>query len=124
MAWLSDWSEVLTCIWPSRCHCHSLSLASVKSRSVLPFGYQLTQVVPDKGPLNVCVCVRVRVRVCVRACVRVCVCVCVCVCVIVVISVSFFSFLKCSSFFCFLVVLKLVKRLNFTISLTALSAVN
>ena len=44
-----------TCIWPSRCHCHSLSLASVKSRLVLPFWYQLTWVVPDKGPLNGCV---------------------------------------------------------------------
>ena len=28
------WSEVQTCIWPSWCHCHSLSLASVKSRLV------------------------------------------------------------------------------------------
>ena len=25
----------------------------------LPFWYQLTQVVPEKGPLNVCVCVSV-----------------------------------------------------------------
>ena len=39
------------------CHCHSLSLASVKSRLVLPLWYWLTWVVPDKGPLNVCVCV-------------------------------------------------------------------
>jgi len=49
-----------------------MSLASVKSRLVLPFWYQLTWVVPDKGPLNgfvfVCVCV------CVRACARVRVC--------------------------------------------------
>ena len=37
------------------CHCHSLSLASVKSRSVLPFWYRLTRVVLDKGPLNGCV---------------------------------------------------------------------
>jgi len=36
---------------------HSLSLALVKSRLVLPLCYRLTQVVPDKGPLNVCVCV-------------------------------------------------------------------
>jgi len=43
------WSEVQTCIWPSWCHCHSLSLASVKSRLVLPFWYRLTQVVLDKG---------------------------------------------------------------------------
>ena len=34
LAWLSVWSEVQICIWPSWCHCHSLSLASVKSRSV------------------------------------------------------------------------------------------
>ena len=33
------------------------SLASVKSRLVLPFWYRLTQVVPDKGQLNGCVCV-------------------------------------------------------------------
>jgi len=57
----------------------SLSLASVKSRSVLPFWYRLTRVVPDKGPLNsvcVCVCVRACVRACERASERVCVCVC------------------------------------------------
>ena len=34
------------------CHCHSLSLASVKSRLVLPFWYRPTWVVPEKGPLN------------------------------------------------------------------------
>ena len=55
LAWLSVWSEVQTCIWLSWCHCHSLSLASVKSRLVLPFRYQLTRVVPDNGPLNGCV---------------------------------------------------------------------
>ena len=59
LAWLSVWSEVQTCIRPSWCHCHSLSLAPVKSRLVLPFWYRLTRVVPQKGPLNgyVCVCV-------------------------------------------------------------------
>jgi len=31
-----------------------LSLASEKSRLVLPFWYRLTRVVPDKGPLNGC----------------------------------------------------------------------
>ena len=46
-----------TCIWLSLCHCYSLSLASVKSRLVLPFWYRLTRVVPEKGPLNGCVCV-------------------------------------------------------------------
>jgi len=57
LAWLSVWSEVQTCIWPSWYHCCSLSLATVKSRLVLPFWYRPTWVVPDKGPLNVCVCV-------------------------------------------------------------------
>ena len=53
--------------WPSWCHCHSLSLASVKSRLVLPFWYRLTRIYsPDKGQLNGCVCVRV--SVCVRVC--------------------------------------------------------
>ena len=55
LAWLSVCSEVQTCVWPSGCHCHSMSLASVKSRLVLPFCYQLTWVIPDKGPLNGCV---------------------------------------------------------------------
>ena len=54
LAWLSVWSEVQTCIWPSWCHCHSLSLAPVKSCLVLPFWYRLTQVVLEKRPLNGC----------------------------------------------------------------------
>jgi len=36
-----------------------MSLASVKSRLGLPFWYRLTWIVPDKGPLNRCVCVSV-----------------------------------------------------------------
>ena len=51
VAWLSVCSEVQTCIWPSWCHCHSLSLASVN-----PDWYRLTWVVPEKGQLNRCVC--------------------------------------------------------------------
>jgi len=42
LAWLSVLSEVQTCVWPSCCNCHSPSLASVKSRLVLPFWYRLT----------------------------------------------------------------------------------
>ena len=53
--WRAVWSEVQTCICPSWCHWHSLSLASVKSRLVSPFRYRLTWVVPEKGPLNGCV---------------------------------------------------------------------
>ena len=51
-AWLSVWNEVQS----SRFHCHSLSLASVKSRSVLPFWYWLNRLVTGKRPLNGCVC--------------------------------------------------------------------
>ena len=54
LAWLSVWSEVQTCIWPSWCYRHSLSLAPVKTRLVLPFWYRLTRVVLGKGPLNGC----------------------------------------------------------------------
>ena len=43
-----DWVKVQTCIWPSRCHCHSLSLAPVNPDWFLPFWYLLTWVVPDK----------------------------------------------------------------------------
>ena len=57
-------SEVQTCIWPSWCHCHTLSLASVKFRLVLSFWYRLTRVVPGKGPLNVCVCVCILIFSC------------------------------------------------------------
>jgi len=35
----------------------SLTASSVKSRLVLPFWYRLTQLVPEKGTLNGCVCV-------------------------------------------------------------------
>ena len=54
LAWLPVWSKVQTCmtsIRPSWFHCHSLSLASVKSRLVLPFWYRLTRVpvVPENG---------------------------------------------------------------------------
>ena len=52
LVWLSVWSEVQTCIWPSWCHCHSLSLASVKSILVWPFSYRPTWVVLEKWPLN------------------------------------------------------------------------
>ena len=54
---------------------HSLSLAPVKSRLVLPFWYRLTRVV--------CVCVCACACACACACVCVCACACVCVCVCV-----------------------------------------
>jgi len=66
-------SNVRGCIGACRsCHCHSLSLASVKSRLVLPFWYRLTQVVPDKGSLNGCVCGYVLLLCNVRGCIGAC----------------------------------------------------
>ena len=59
LAWLSVWSKVQTCIWPSWCHCRSLSLASVKSRLVLLSCYRFNWVVPEKGPLNGCVLLKI-----------------------------------------------------------------
>jgi len=50
------------CIWRSWCHCHSLSLGSVKSRLVLHFWYRLTRVVRLKGPLNGCVYIPQKAR--------------------------------------------------------------
>jgi len=35
----------------------TVSWSKVKSRSALPFWYRLTQAVPEKGPINGCVCV-------------------------------------------------------------------
>ena len=58
LAWLSVWSEVQTCIWPRSCHCHSLSLASVKN----PDWFYLSGTGSPgysrkKGDETVCVCV-------------------------------------------------------------------
>ena len=59
LVWSSVWNKVqIICIWSSWCHCHPIipsSLASFKSRLVLPFWYRLTQVVLEKRPLNGCV---------------------------------------------------------------------
>ena len=57
LAWLSVWSEMQTCIWPRWCHYHSLSLASVKSRLILPFWYPTHPGSPWKRAVKrVCVC--------------------------------------------------------------------
>ena len=47
----------IICIWSSWCHCHPQTpsfLALFKSTLVLPFWFQLTQVVLEKRPLNGC----------------------------------------------------------------------
>jgi len=58
LEWLSVWSKVqIVSIWSSWCHCipqPPSSLASFKSRVVLPFWYWLTQVIMKKRPLNGC----------------------------------------------------------------------
>ena len=63
-AWLCVWVKVQICIWPSWCHCHSLSLVPVN-----PDWFHLPGVTfvvsPDpgspgqnpRGPKNGCVCV-------------------------------------------------------------------
>ena len=53
VTWLSVWSEVQTFIWPSWCHRHSLSLASVKSRLVLPLAHPGS---PGQRAVKRCVC--------------------------------------------------------------------
>ena len=56
LLWLSVQSEVqIVCVWSVWCQCHPKplsSLASFKSRLVLPFWYQVTQVFLEKRPLN------------------------------------------------------------------------
>jgi len=60
LAWLSVCSEVQTCIWPSWCHCHSLSLASVKSRLVFTFLVPAHPGSPGKRAVKrVCVSIRI-----------------------------------------------------------------
>jgi len=58
--WLSVWSEVQTCIWPSWCHCHSLSLCFSK----IQIGFTSLVLAHPGSPgqraiKQVCVCVRV-----------------------------------------------------------------
>ena len=60
LVWLSVWSKVQTCIWPSWFHCHSPSLASVKSRLVFTFLVPAHPGSPGKRAVKrlcVCVCV-------------------------------------------------------------------
>jgi len=66
--------------WPSWCHWHSLSLASVKSRLVWPFWYQLTRVIRDKIQ---------------RAVKRLCICVWLCVCVMKTVSTELLELIFC-----------------------------
>ena len=54
LAWLSVWSEMQTCIWPSWCHCHWLPLASVKSRLVFTARCYASAVLAMSLCLSVC----------------------------------------------------------------------
>jgi len=52
------WSEVRICIWPSCCHCHSLSLAPVKSKIGFTFLVPAHLGSPGQRAVKrVCVCV-------------------------------------------------------------------
>ena len=58
LVWLSLWSNLQTCIWPSWFHCHSPSLASVKSRLVFTFLVPARPGSPGKRAFKrLCVCV-------------------------------------------------------------------
>jgi len=53
LVWLSVWSKLqIACMCSMPSQNPPSSLASFKSRLVLPFWYWLTQVVPEKRPLN------------------------------------------------------------------------
>jgi len=59
LAWLSVWSNVQTCIWPSWYHRHSLCCFS-KIQIGFTFLVPAHLGSPGKGPLNVCVCMFAR----------------------------------------------------------------
>ena len=58
LAWLFVWSGVQICIWPSWCHCHSLSLASAKIQIGFTFLVPAHPGSPGQRAVKrVCVCV-------------------------------------------------------------------
>ena len=59
VAQLSVWSEVQTCIWPSWCHCHSLSLAPVKFRLVFTARCYASAALAMGLCMSVCLCLSV-----------------------------------------------------------------
>ena len=65
LAWLSVWSMVQTCIWPSWCHCHSLTVSCF---SKIQIGFTFLVPAHPGSPGK-------------RAVKRLCACVCVCVCI-------------------------------------------
>jgi len=78
LAWLCVWVKVQICIWPSWCHCHSLSLAPVNPDwFYLPGSTFLAPAHLDspgknpRGPQNGCVHACASACVWVRACMRV-----------------------------------------------------
>jgi len=69
LAWLTVWGKVQICVWPSWCHCHSLSLTSVKSRLILvPAHLGNPRESPEGHKMDVCVWV----------------CVCMCVWIVLI----------------------------------------
>jgi len=67
LAWFSVCSEVQTRMWPSWCHCHSLSFASVKSRLVFTFLVPAHMGSPGQRAVKwVCVCANTLTYIIVR----------------------------------------------------------
>ena len=61
LVWLSVWSKVRTCIWPSWRHCHSLVSCFSKIQIGSTFLVPADLGSPGKGLLNGCVCMCVLV---------------------------------------------------------------
>ena len=67
LVWLSVWSKVQTCIWPSCCHCHSLTVKTVSCFSKIQIGS--TFLVPahlgspgKRAVKRMCVCLHIMAR--------------------------------------------------------------
>ena len=73
LAWLSVWSEVQTCIWPSWCHCHTPSFCFSRIQIGFTFLVPAHPASPwQRAVKRVCVCMLFRVlfwlHVCISSC--------------------------------------------------------
>ena len=111
LAWLSVWSKVQTCIWPSWCHCHSLSLASARNPDWFTFLVPAHLGSPGKRAVK---------RVCVCVCVFLCCIACWCGRLILAFQHWTVGFAVCLSLdFC---LLYYIRRLSFSSMLLGLSS--
>jgi len=68
LAWLSVWGKVHICVYPSWYYCHSLSLASVKSRLVLVLAHLGNPRQSQRAVKRMCVCMYVIKKLVVSKC--------------------------------------------------------